>query len=159
MMPIVHSKLPEALQGNPSGGTSPRPAALDHVHSSLNVEQLLFHLIDADMNVLTDQEFDKTWDFGDYLITEIRCSNPSINLTAADGGIYNAAAKANDPIVAAAQVYTTLDATDKGMSLTLTAEGKARQTALSLFLSLTGTQGVAATADFYIFGIPLTEAA
>lgn len=159
MVLVQHDKAYlAALRAKATGGRRKAAAAIDHAHSALGIEQLLFSLIDADMNVITDQAFVPAWDFDEYLITEIRCSNPSLSLTAADGGIYQAAAKAGDPIVAAAQVYTTLTATGMGMSLTLTAEGRGRLNTTP-FLSLTGAQGAAATADFYILGIPLTEAA
>ena len=154
-MKVLHDQVQAAI-GAASAGTRPHAAAIDHRHSSLGVEQLLFTLIDADMNVTTDQTFDKAWDFEKYMISTIRAANASISLTAADGGIYQAAAKAGDPIVAAAQVYTALDATDKALDLTLEAEGKAVLTATPI-LSLTGPQGAAATADLYIFGYPLSD--
>lgn len=138
-------------------GVAPRPAHLDHVHSVVNMSQVLFTLT-GDMNVLTDQAFTKLWNFGNYLIQEIRAYDPSVDLTAADGGIYAAAAKAGDPLVAAAQIYTALSQTDMGLSLTLTAESKDIQTATPI-LALTGTQGGAATCKFIIIGIPLTEGA
>lgn len=157
MMPINRSTPPAALRSKVTAGASPRPAASDHVHSALGIPQVLFTLINADMNVLTDQAFTKAWDFENYLITDIVVNDASVSLTAADGGIYQAASKAGNAIVASTQVYTTLDTVaTKGMSLTLTAFAKAILTATPI-LSLTGTQGGAATADFYIIGIPLTQ--
>jgi hypothetical protein len=158
MMPISHSaSLIPALRNKKTGGVSPRPAAVDHVHSALGIQQVLFSLTNADMNVITDQVFTKAWDFDNYIITDIVCNDASVSLTAADGGIYQAAAKAGNALVAAAQVYTALDTVStKGLSLTLTAFAKAILTATPI-LSLTGAQGGAATADFYIIGIPLTE--
>lgn len=154
-MKVLHDSV-AALIGAATAGGRPHAAAIDHRHSSLGVEQLLFTLIDADMNVLTDQTFDKAWDFEKYTITRILVNGASIDLTAADGGIYQAAAKAGSPLVAAAQVYTALTAAAKGVDLTLTADAKGILTATPI-LALTGTQGAAATADFFIFGIPLSD--
>jgi hypothetical protein len=154
----MNDDAPTALRGVAAAGDALRPARRDHRHSALGIEQVLFTLTAADMNVLTDQAFTKAWAFGDYLITRIRAVNASTSLTAADGGIYTAAAKGGSAIVAAAQVYTTLDAATKGMDLTLATLGADVLTATPI-LSLTGAQGGAATADFYIIGIPLTEAA
>ncbi len=137
-------------------GVANRPSRLDHVHSVLGMEQILFHLTAADLNVLTDQAFIKRWNFANYLISRIHMTNASGSITAADGGIYQAAAKAGNALVAAAQVYTAIDAVTKGMDLTLTAFAKGVLTATPI-LSLTGTQGGAMTADIYIFGVPLTE--
>lgn len=154
--------LPQALQPGSglksAAGDEPRPAHLDHVHSALNFRQLLFKLIAADLNVTTDQAFTKLWNFGDYLIDTIRVANSTGSITASDGGIYQAAAKAGNAIVAAAQVYTTIDATTKGLDLTLTDYAKDVLSATPIF-SLTGAQGGAMTADIYIFGTPLTEGA
>lgn len=158
MMPISRTATRiSALRGKRSGGSSPRPSADDHVHSALGIPQVLFTLINANMNVITDQAFTKVWDFDNYLITDIIVNDASVSLTAADGGIYQEASKAGNALVAAAQVYTALDTVaTKGLSLTLTAFAKAILTATPI-LSLTGAQGGAATADFYIIGIPLTE--
>ena len=113
---------------------------------------LLFKLIGANMNVTTDQAFLKNGDFGEYFIDEIRCENASTDLTAADGGIYDAASKGGNAVVAATQVYTTLTTAALGLTLTLAAAGKQLLSEKNLYLSLTGTQGGAATADFYVFG-------
>jgi hypothetical protein len=153
----MNSDLPTVLQGVAAAGTSQHPSRSDHRHSALDIEQVLFRLTDADMNVLTDQAFTREWTFDSYLITEIRATGASTDLTAADGGIYNAAAKGGDALVAAAQVYTALSSAAKALSLTLASEGKAIQTATPI-LALTGTQGGAATCDFVIIGIPLSEA-
>lgn len=153
-MKVLH-QLGAAIRGAATGGTRPHAAAIDHRHSTIGVEQLLFRLIDADMNVTTDQAFTKEWAFAKYTVTRILVNGASIDLTAADGGIYAAAAKAGDPLVAAEQVYTALTAAAKGLDLTLTADALGILTATPI-LSLTGAQGAAATADFYIFGIPIS---
>lgn len=155
---ILQSKPISALRALPKVGTSKHAAASDHVHSSLGISQLLFTLAAADMNVTTDQSFVRAWDFTDYFIQEIIAYNASANLTAADGGIYQAASKAGNAIVAATQVYTVLDAATKGLNLTLTAFAKDLLSATPI-LSLTGAQGGAATCAFAIIGVPMAIAA
>lgn len=117
--------------------------------------QVLFTLAAANMNATTDQAFTKVGTFANYIIQAIRAYSPSTDLTAADGGIYQAASKAGNAIVDAAQVYTALTAATEGLDLTLTSFGKDVLTATPI-LSLTGAQGGAATCSFYVIGIPLT---
>lgn len=118
------------------------------------VEQLLGKLIGANMNVLTDQAIPITRiGTQKYLITKIVVTNASTSLTAADGGIYTATSKGGTAIVAAAQVYTALTAATVALNLTLAVNNT--YTLDNLYLSLTGTQGGAATADVYVFGIIL----
>jgi hypothetical protein len=69
------------------------------------------------------------------------------------GGVYTAAAKGGTAIVAAAQLYVALTAAAKFLDLTLAAIlGTDVRTESLLYLSLTTGQGVAATADIYIYG-------
>lgn len=149
--------LPGKL-GASGHGTSIRPARKDHSHPAWNLEQLLFYKRGLNMNVTTDQILSKTWDFttaGKVLLTRARLNNASIDLTASDGGIYTAAAKGGIAVVAATQVHTALTGPTLGMDLTLAAAGLDELTLTDLWLSLTGAQGAAATADLWIFGIPL----
>jgi hypothetical protein len=157
---IIHNKAKIlGLQGKASGGNSNHGAALDHRHSSLGMSQLLFKKIAADMNAVTDQILTKAWDFDDYLIERIRVVNASISLTTAVGGIYTAAAKAGIAVVAAGQVYSALTGPTLGVDLTVAPAGLDVLTADNLYLALTTAQGAAASADIYVFGVPLTEAA
>lgn len=118
------------------------------------VDQLLGKLIGANMNVTTDQAIPITRIGSQkYLITKIFVTNASTSLTAADGGIYTATSKGGTAIVAAAQVYTALTAATVGLDLTLAVNNT--YTLDNLYLSLTGAQGGAATADIYVFGIIL----
>lgn len=118
------------------------------------VDQLLGKLIGANMNVTTDQAIPITRIGSQkYLITKIFVTNASTSLTAADGGIYTATSKGGTAIVAAAQVYTALTAATVGLDLTLAVNNT--YVLDNLYLSLTGTQGGAATADIYVFGIVL----
>lgn len=117
----------------------------------------LFKLISANMNVTTDQTFLPLGGapINNYVITDIRVVNASTSLTLAAGGIYTAASKAGNAIVAAAQAYSALTGATIGLDLTIAAVGKGLQTVTPI-LSLTTAQGGAATADFYIFGRVLT---
>jgi len=117
-------------------------------------DQLLGKLIGANMNVTTDQAIPITRiGTQKYLITKIFVTNASTSLTAADGGIYTATSKGGTAIVAAAQVYTALTAATVGLDLTLAVNNT--YTLDNIYLSLTGAQGGAATADIYVFGIVL----
>jgi hypothetical protein len=117
------------------------------------VDQLLFRLIGANMNVTTDQALvPYLWTPGqNYLIKRIRVVNASLSLTLAAGGIYTAASKAGNAIVAAAQAYSALTGATIGLDATIAAVGNGLQTVTPI-LSLTTAQGAAATADFYVFG-------
>lgn len=118
------------------------------------VDQLLGKLIGANMNVTTDQAIPITRIGSQkYLITKIFVTNASTSLTNADGGIYTATSKGGTAIVAAAQVYTALTSATVGLDLTLAVNNT--YTLDNLYFSLTGTQGGAATADIYVFGIVL----
>ncbi len=94
------------------------------------VDQLLFRLIGANMNVTTDQALvPYLWTPGQsYLIKRIRVVNASISLTTAAGGIYTAASKAGNAIVAAAQAYSTLTGATIGLDATIAAVGNGLQT-------------------------------
>jgi hypothetical protein len=118
-------------------------------------ELILFQLITANMNVTTDQSFTKLLGFTNYVITRIRAVNSSGSLTTAAGGVYTAAAKGGNAIVAAAQAYSTLTGSTIGMDLTIAAVGNGLQTATPI-LSLTTGQGAAMTCDMYVIGVPLS---
>lgn len=120
---------------------------------ALGVQQVLFRLIGANMNVTTDQVFvPYLWTPGQqYLIERIRAVNPSISLTTAAGGVYTAASKGGNTLVLSSQVYTGATNATSGQDLTLASQGAGLRTEIPI-LSLTTAQGAAATADFYIFG-------
>ena len=122
--------------------------------TATGVDQLLGKLIGANMNVLTDQAIPITRiGTQKYLITKIVVTNASTSLSAADGGIYTAVSKGGTAVVAATQVYTALTSATVALDLTLAVNNT--YTVSNLYLSLTGTQGGAATADVYVFGIIL----
>lgn len=116
--------------------------------------QLLGFLKGADMNSTADQAIKMS--SANYIVDKIIVTNPSTSLGVAVGGVYPAASKAGTPIVAATQVYSALTAAAKLVALTLAAiAGTDRQTATTLYLSLTVAQGGAATADIYVYGTPI----
>ncbi len=117
-------------------------------------EQILFKLVGANMNITTDQPFLPVGGapFADYLITRIRVVNASTSLTTAAGGVYTAASKGGNAIVAAGQAYSGLTGSTLGIDLTVAAVGAGQQSATPI-LSLTTPQGGAATADFYLIGV------
>ncbi|MCY1166636.1 hypothetical protein D9M73_65820 [compost metagenome] len=115
---------------------------------------VLWRLIGADMNVTTDQAFAKAFSFGNFVIDKIVAMNASASLTLAAGGIYTAASKGGVAIVAAAQLYSSLTAAAKAVSLALANTDKRSDSAI--FLNLTVPQGVPATCDIYIIGTALS---
>jgi hypothetical protein len=88
-----------------------------------------------------------------FIIRRVIVTNASVSLTTAIGGIYTGAGKTGTALVPASQTYSALTAPSKYMDtgqhiLTIT-DMFSNQT---LFFSLTTPQGVAATADIYIYG-------
>ena len=105
----------------------------------------------ADFNSTADQEIKMV--SARYRLDAIFTDQPSTSLSLAAGGIYDAASKGGNPIVAAAQVYAPLTAAGKSLALTLEAiTATDTLTAASLYLSLTTAQGGAATANLYLYG-------
>lgn len=111
----------------------------------------------ANMNITTDNTIPLTLAGATkFAVTSILVTNASTSLTTAAGGVYSAASKGGTAIVAAAQTYSALTTATSLLSLTIAAAGSASTFAVSnLFLNLTSGQGSAATADIYVFGIPL----
>jgi hypothetical protein len=105
----------------------------------------------ANMNSTADQIIGMPG--GKYIIRKIVIVGASASLTLAAGGIYTATSKGGTVIVAAAQLYSALTAAAKFLDLTLAAiVGTDIRTETALYLSLTTSQGGAATADIYIYG-------
>lgn len=122
--------------------------------------RLLFRLIGANMNSTADQVFTKVGTFNSYLVSIgggafARVTNASVNLTTAAGGVYDTAAKGGNALVASGATYATLTGATLGANLTATSAALGVLTATPI-LSLTTGQGSAATADFYIYGVPLS---
>jgi hypothetical protein len=139
------------------------PTITPALTSYQGLEVLLFSMQTANMNSTADQQFSANGSLvgkvNSYLITKIRAVNSSagVDLTSAEGGIYTATAKGGTAIVGATQTFTGLTAANLGEDLTLTSAGLGVFSGFSApYLSLTDPQGVAATAAFYIFGVPLS---
>jgi len=113
----------------------------------------------ANMNTTADQAIPISFPSSTYEITVIEISNASVSLTTAAGGFYQAASKAGTAIVANTQAYSTLtaaatNAAGSTMAATLNL-ATAAFNLRTIYLSLTTSQGAAATADIRIFCRPL----
>ena len=115
---------------------------------------LLGRIIGANMNVTTDQPFVLTnWaSLNPFRITKITAKNASVSLTTAAGGVYPSASKGGTAIVAAGQLYSALTTSTLAVDLTLAVGTTVYAKGGAPILSLTTAQGVAATADLYLFG-------
>ena len=108
----------------------------------------------ANFNITSDQPITISGDSSlKWIIRKLVVINSSTSLTVAAGGFYTSAGKTGTTVVAATQVYTLLTGSTKWIDLTL-ASGVTGDilTAGTIYLSLTTSQGGAATADIYIFG-------
>ena len=128
--------------------TSPPPIA--------NWPQLLFVLRAANMQSTGDQSFTKIFAGTNYVITNIvarqRTGGASV---ACAGGIYDAAAKGGNAIVAVGQSWVTLAAAVT-VNATLAALVQTTLLANTPILSLTTGSTAACTADVYIFGVDIS---
>lgn len=121
--------------------------------------RILFKLIGANMNSTADQQFTKVGTFTSWTPVSngaYKLVNPSISLSTAAGGVYSAASKGGDQLVASSQTYSTAGTVGtSSQAMTGSSLGNGVRTETP-YLSLTTGQGVAATADIYIFGTPLS---
>lgn len=128
---------------------------LHQLHDFHTDFRLVGKLLNANMNVTTDQAIPVVDQAGKFIITNIIVTNPSTSLTTAVGGVYTAASKSG-AIVANSQVYSALTAAAKFVALTLANAALTdvfdAATQTNFYLSLTTAQGAAATADFYVYG-------
>ena len=115
-------------------------------------DQPIAQIVGANMNVTTDQAFTMLIPGNiPFVPRRIVATNASISLTTAAGGIYDAASKGGNAIVAATQAYSTL--TSSTVALYLTMGTNRREAAgTALYFALTTAQGAAATADIYVYG-------
>jgi hypothetical protein len=123
--------------------------------SPTGLTQLLFKLSGANLQLTTDQAFTKIYGGTNYAINQIiarqRTGGASI---ACAGGIYDAATKGGNALVAAAQVWVTLASgviVNAALGAALTVVGSATP-----ILSLTTGSTAACTADFYIYGVDIS---
>jgi hypothetical protein len=121
------------------------------VPSVIGSQCVVGQIIGANMNVTTDQQFAWTQG-GKFIVTGMISTNPSLSMTTAAGGVYNATSKSG-VIVAAATAYSNLTvATSAQLTLTAATNVWTYTAATMPYLSLTTGQGVAATADIYLIG-------
>lgn len=121
----------------------------------LSPVRMIGRLYGANMNSTADQAI--TLPAGSWIITQCYAAKSSVSLTTAAGGIYTGAGKTGTAAVAAGQVYTALTgvATDVAvLTVAATPTVTLASASTGLYLSLTTAQGVAATADIFVYGRP-----
>lgn len=133
---------------SPGSNPASQPAA--------QAAQLLFVLRGADMTLTTDQAFTKVGAFTNYAITSIYAVRKTGAFSVAClGGLYSAAGKTGDIMIAAAQSWAGLSGAGKMVAATLAALlGTNVETATPILALSTGNTG-ALTADIFIYGVPL----
>lgn len=115
----------------------------------------------ANFNSVADQAITITSPTPNYRINSIFFTNASTSMTTAAGGMYTAAAKGGAVVIPATTVYTTLNGSainSAGSAFGAGLNAANTNTAYNvstLFLSLTTAQGAAATADVYVYIVPL----
>jgi len=123
--------------------------------------------LNASFNDTNDQPVPIPRTISVFCLTRIIVTNASTSLTTAVGGFYSGASKTGTTIVAASQVYTFNTAASIVNYPTLTAGGAATRFSAAnletidddywaLYLSLTGGQGAAATADIFLCGYDMS---
>lgn len=120
--------------------------------AAANSAQLLFVIRSADMQSTSDQAFTKSFSGTKYRITDI-CAvrkTGAASVTCA-GGVYDAASKGGNAVVATAQSWVTLAS---GINVVPTLAAVVGTTVLgtSLYLSLTTGSTAACTADIFVYG-------
>lgn len=121
------------------------------------VQQLLFVLRAADFELTTDQQFTKLFQGTKWRATLVIAERKTGAFdTSCLGGIYNAAAKGGDALIAAAQSWAGLTGAGKMVEATLAAVVLTDvQSTVDLFLSLSTGNASALTADVYVYGVCL----
>lgn len=138
----------EKLDGNQILSKATADAALPAVRG----EQLLFVKRSANMAITTDQVLTKQFTGTQYRITDIvgvrKTGGASV---ACAGGIYDAASKGGNAIVANTQDWVSLAA---GVMVTATKEALVNTTILTAtpYISLTTGSTAACTADIFVYG-------
>lgn len=120
------------------------------------VQQTLFIGRGLDFHIATDQALTKVFNGTNWQPTSIVAVRKSgAASVACAGGLYDAASKGGNAIVAAAQSWVTL-ASGIIVNATLAAlTGTALLTSAAAYLSLTTGSTAAVTADVFIFGVCL----
>lgn len=117
------------------------------------INQLLFVLRSADMQLTTDQVFTKVFTGTNYAVTNVLAARKTgaASIVCA-GGVYTAASKGGDALVGVAQSWVTL-AASKIVAATLAALTGTNIESATPYLSLTTGSTAACTADVFIFGV------
>jgi hypothetical protein len=142
--------------------TNPLPAANGGTGGTIGVPgagvvRVLCSIRSANFNITTDQACTIPSSVTAWVPTSIIVTNCSGTFTLAAGGVYPTTSKGGTALVAAAQAYTALSGSSIVLALTMAANiATTRQTANTLYLSLTTGAGSAATCDFYVIGNDLT---
>lgn len=125
--------------------------------TAINLQQKLFQLLGANMQLTTDQQFTKLFAGTNYVITKIIANRASGGTTVAcAGGIYTAASKGGSALVASAQSWINLSGANKIVDATLAALIATDLQSAIPYLSLTTGSTAAATADIYIYGVVIS---
>ena len=88
-----------------------------------------------------------------YRVTAVWVENCTGALSSAAGGVYDAASKGGNALVAAGQTWATCTSATTMQTATLGAALSVKETAQNLFLSLTTGNGTTQTGDIFIEGI------
>jgi hypothetical protein len=119
-------------------------------------QQLLFVLRAADMQSTSDQAFTRVFNGTNYLVSHVWAKRASGGTTVVcAGGIYTAASKGGAALIAAAQSWVNLSGALKSVQATLAAIIGTDVQSATPILSLTTGSTAAATADLFIYGIPV----
>lgn len=123
---------------------------------------VLATLLSANFNSILDQTIQLPNTITAFQLTGILITNASLSLTTATGGFYPTTAKGGTALVAAGQSYASLTTSTKLLSATLAAGITTTRYSsanmdvingyLTMYLSLSVAQGLAATADVYVLG-------
>jgi hypothetical protein len=115
--------------------------------------QKLFTLSSADMTLTTDQVFTKNFTGTNYVIQKILATWAAGAFSSAcAGGIYTAASKGGNALVAASQSYGNMTASGKLVDCTLTSVVSTDVQSVTPILSLTTGNAAALRCNFLIFG-------
>jgi hypothetical protein len=130
--------------------------ALNGIAGQGSIQQLLFKLSGANLQLTTDQVFTKLYSGSSYspqlIVARQRTGAASV---ACAGGIYDAAAKGGNTLVAASQSWVTL-ASGVIVIAALAAIDATTLFANTPVFSLTTGSTAAITADILIYGIDLS---
>lgn len=134
-----------------TGGTINGNAVTSMLAAALQ-QQTLFILRAADMTLTTDQAFTKQGAFTNYVVTGVTAIRKTGALgVACAGGIYTAATKGGDAILAAVQSWATLTGASTATLATVANLISKVESATPILSLTTGNTGTL-TADIFVTG-------